>query len=335
MIQQEALFTHEDAKSYTLDIFGKMRILLVLVLILTASAKPAVQDGNSPLVKEDVVSVVQEEPIEQQAKAEQGPLMQDEPVADSGVMEPDSVVLELEATEEWTEPQKESEMLEEPVLEADYLMEKSPETGLEPESEMSEVILTKQNSLEEESLMELESESLTEVASEEVNLRMEEPTLEADYIVVDEPVVELEPGRVRRTIVQKGKRQCRGVVLQGKCYEFLREPKNANSAEVYCKTIYRNGQLASVTSSFIHQQMMRLMDQNGGRTRTWIGGRRYLNTRRFQWLDGAPWRYVDWLPGEPNNSAGIENCVELLSNGQFNDMPCHDLRAYICSYPVY
>ncbi|KAL6484929.1 hypothetical protein MHYP_G00069740 [Metynnis hypsauchen] len=56
-------------------------------------------------------------------------------------------------------------------------------------------------------------------------------------------------------------------------------------------------------------------------------------TGRFIWLDGTRWGYADWLPGEPNNTAGVENCVELLSNGKFNDMPCWDLRAFICSYP--
>ncbi|XP_030641610.1 galactose-specific lectin nattectin-like [Chanos chanos] len=76
------------------------------------------------------------------------------------------------------------------------------------------------------------------------------------------------------------------------------------------------------------------MDQNGGRTRTWIGGLKYLKTGRFIWLDGARWSYADWLPGEPNDTVGVEDCVELLSNGKFNDMPCWDLRAFICSYPA-
>lgn len=39
----------------------------------------------------------------------------------------------------------------------------------------------------------------------------------------------------------------------------------------------------------------------------------FSQTERFIWLDGAQWNYADWLPGEPNNTAGVENCVELLS----------------------
>lgn len=38
-------------------------------------------------------------------------------------------------------------------------------------------------------------------------------------------------------------------------------------------------------------------------------------TGRFIWLDGAHWSYEDWLPGEPNYTAGVENCLELLALG--------------------
>lgn len=39
----------------------------------------------------------------------------------------------------------------------------------------------------------------------------------------------------------------------------------------------------------------------------------FSQTGRFIWLDGAHWNYADWLPGEPNNTANVEDCVELLS----------------------
>lgn len=39
----------------------------------------------------------------------------------------------------------------------------------------------------------------------------------------------------------------------------------------------------------------------------------FSQTGRFVWLDGAHWNYTDWLTGEPNNTADVENCVELLS----------------------
>ncbi|XP_076118934.1 uncharacterized protein LOC143099908 [Alosa pseudoharengus] len=127
---------------------------------------------------------------------------------------------------------------------------------------------------------------------------------------------------------------CSGAIIDGRCYQFFRGPKEAADAEFFCQNNFPNGHLASVTSPYIHQQMMNLMAQNGGYTRTWVGGLKYLKTGRFIWLDGAHWGYADWLPGEPNDTIGVEDCIELLSNGKFNDMPCWDLRAYICSYPL-
>ncbi|KAI1885171.1 hypothetical protein AGOR_G00217440 [Albula goreensis] len=131
-----------------------------------------------------------------------------------------------------------------------------------------------------------------------------------------------------------GGQACGGVVIRGKCYQFFRGPKKAADAEFYCQDHFPDGHLASVSSRYIHLQMMVLMAKNGGYTRTWIGGFNYLKTGRFLWLDGSSWGYADWLPGEPNFTANVEDCVELLSNGKFNDMPCWDLRAFICSYPV-
>lgn len=39
-------------------------------------------------------------------------------------------------------------------------------------------------------------------------------------------------------------------------------------------------------------------------------------TNRFIWLDGSRWQYADWLSGEPNHTAGLENCVEVLPWGE-------------------
>ncbi|KAG7463554.1 hypothetical protein MATL_G00177680 [Megalops atlanticus] len=150
------------------------------------------------------------------------------------------------------------------------------------------------------------------------------------------PGEDLEPAAYMQEDMRPGWRwqSCGGVVISGRCYQFFRGPKKAADSEFFCQDNFPNGHLASVTSRFIHQQMMNLMAQNGGYTHTWIGGFNYLKTGRFLWLDGSHWGYADWLHGEPNNTAGVEDCVEILSNGKFNDMPCWDLRAFICSYPV-
>ncbi|XP_069467145.1 pulmonary surfactant-associated protein D-like [Ambystoma mexicanum] len=42
--------------------------------------------------------------------------------------------------------------------------------------------------------------------------------------------------------------------------------------------------------------------------------------------------YNNWSPGEPNNEKGIENCVEMYSNGEWNDKVCTEKRLVICEF---
>ncbi|XP_028249890.1 proline-, glutamic acid- and leucine-rich protein 1 isoform X2 [Parambassis ranga] len=133
----------------------------------------------------------------------------------------------------------------------------------------------------------------------------------------------------------EGWRNCPGVQLYGKCYQFFRGPKRAEDAEIFCQTLSSRGHLAAISTQYVHRVLMEMMlRQNGAYTRTWVGGLRYLNTGRFVWLDGSHWSYADWLPGEPNHTANVENCVELLpgGNGLFNDFTCWEPQAFICSY---
>ncbi|XP_075896196.1 uncharacterized protein LOC142897626 [Nelusetta ayraudi] len=140
----------------------------------------------------------------------------------------------------------------------------------------------------------------------------------------------------QRTVATR-QSNCPGVILYGKCYQFFREPKRAESAELFCQDRFPGGHLASITNAFVHRELMNLIRQNGLSIRTWIGGLRYLQTNRFIWLDGSQWNYEDWLSGEPNHTSGLENCVELLpyGNGKFNDFTCWEPQAFICSYPYH
>lgn len=51
----------------------------------------------------------------------------------------------------------------------------------------------------------------------------------------------------------------------------------------------------------------------------------------FVWPDGSAPTFTSWNDGEPNDAGGLEDCAEIsLDTGGWNDVPCSDLRAYVC-----
>ncbi|XP_005407925.1 PREDICTED: pulmonary surfactant-associated protein A [Chinchilla lanigera] len=51
----------------------------------------------------------------------------------------------------------------------------------------------------------------------------------------------------------------------------------------------------------------------------------------FYYLDGAPMNYTNWYPGEPRGR-GKEKCVEMYSDGTWNDRNCLQYRLAICEF---
>jgi hypothetical protein len=66
-----------------------------------------------------------------------------------------------------------------------------------------------------------------------------------------------------------------------------------------------------------------------GLGRLWLGGDDDDDEGSWVWRDGAPFGYVAWASGEPNDSGG-EDCLEMLGGGRWNDLDCGDDRAFVC-----
>lgn len=60
----------------------------------------------------------------------------------------------------------------------------------------------------------------------------------------------------------------------------------------------------------------------------------YSTEGTFVWVTGEPVTYTNWLTGEPNNAAGVEDYVEFNwgSPGKWNDMPNAQLQSYVCEW---
>ncbi|XP_004389944.1 pulmonary surfactant-associated protein A-like isoform X1 [Trichechus manatus latirostris] len=54
-------------------------------------------------------------------------------------------------------------------------------------------------------------------------------------------------------------------------------------------------------------------------------------TGEFYYLDGGPVNYTNWYSGEPRGQ-GKERCVEMYTDGQWNDKNCLQYRLTICEF---
>ena len=52
----------------------------------------------------------------------------------------------------------------------------------------------------------------------------------------------------------------------------------------------------------------------------------------FVYPSGEPLVYSNWASGEPNNAGGAENCVEMYTNGKWNDKSCGEQRLVVCEF---
>ncbi|XP_011886271.1 PREDICTED: pulmonary surfactant-associated protein D isoform X2 [Cercocebus atys] len=53
---------------------------------------------------------------------------------------------------------------------------------------------------------------------------------------------------------------------------------------------------------------------------------------KFTYPTGESLVYSNWAPGEPNNDGGSEDCVEIFTNGKWNDRACAEKRLVVCEF---
>jgi hypothetical protein len=62
----------------------------------------------------------------------------------------------------------------------------------------------------------------------------------------------------------------------------------------------------------------------------WIGLTDQAKEGEFAWVNGAVLGLMPWSGGEPNSLYGAEDCVEMRSNGEWNDDRCNAMLTYVC-----
>uniref|UniRef100_A0A914X7B6 C-type lectin domain-containing protein n=1 Tax=Plectus sambesii TaxID=2011161 RepID=A0A914X7B6_9BILA len=124
-----------------------------------------------------------------------------------------------------------------------------------------------------------------------------------------------------------------------RCFELV--PKTVPalawySAEEYCEKKHYGGFLASIRNAFETGYIQDLLRNSPPTTDVWIGGFSTDNSL-FQWVDGEPFSYTLYAPGQPDPSG---SCIQICSTdkpgcrlGQWKTAPCNDVQSSIlCEY---
>ncbi|XP_055490581.1 collectin-10-like isoform X2 [Leucoraja erinacea] len=113
-------------------------------------------------------------------------------------------------------------------------------------------------------------------------------------------------------------------------YLIVKEGKNYNAALVHCKV--RGGSLAMPKDEETNSLIAAYVNKTG-LSRVFIGVNDLEKERQFMYTDSTPLQnYSHWRPGEPNNAFGGEDCVELVSDGGWNDVECHLTIYFVCEF---
>lgn len=113
------------------------------------------------------------------------------------------------------------------------------------------------------------------------------------------------------------------IEFQASCYLFIPSAQTWHAARDNCARL--GARLAVVTSERENEFLVRHM--NGS---NFIGLSDEVQEGRWVWEDGSNIVYENFAEGEPNNSGGVEDVVEIRRDGEWNDLASFHTLPYIC-----
>ncbi len=120
----------------------------------------------------------------------------------------------------------------------------------------------------------------------------------------------------------------------GSAYVFVTEVKTWSEAQRHCQDLGPGFNLVTINDS--QEELLLEEEQKALNTnRWWIGYNDQASEGQFSWVSGESTNYKNWVPGEPNNFWGNEDCtVDGWDNtGRWNDYDCNNKHAFICERP--
>ncbi|XP_039878719.1 rhamnose-binding lectin-like [Simochromis diagramma] len=117
----------------------------------------------------------------------------------------------------------------------------------------------------------------------------------------------------------------------GRCFIFKSSMKTWTDAESSCQTL--GGNLASYHSTAEYTFIRELIyTAAGSYPTTWVGGNDRETETVWKWSDGSQFDFTNWGSGQPDNSGGDQDCMEINRGGRdyVNDKGCDSQRWFVC-----
>ncbi|XP_027817950.1 collectin-46-like isoform X2 [Ovis aries] len=122
-----------------------------------------------------------------------------------------------------------------------------------------------------------------------------------------------------------------GLAVGEKIFKTSGAVKSYSDARQVCREA--EGQLPSPRSAAENEAVTQLVRARN--KHAYLSMNDISREGRFTYPTGQSLVYSNWAPGEPNNRAkdkGPENCLEIYSNGNWNDIECTEERLVICEF---
>ncbi|XP_060079457.1 perlucin-like protein [Ylistrum balloti] len=114
------------------------------------------------------------------------------------------------------------------------------------------------------------------------------------------------------------------------CYFFSLRAASWPVAGGYCRNF--NAKLAepvgAAEGAFIDEAVKKTHPRIG---EYYLGGADFFVEGDWIWASTMePITNANWSPGEPNDNAGTEDCLAIVLNGLWNDVPCNISLPFVC-----
>ena len=116
-------------------------------------------------------------------------------------------------------------------------------------------------------------------------------------------------------------------VLVASCYAVSREPRSWSAALAAC--LDWGGSLVSINTPGEDAALGSLLSGS-----IWIGANDRAREGVMTWANADPFQFERFAAGEPDNTFGVQDCVERRADSTWNDRACSVSLFFACERPL-